>query len=141
MRPPDVPWALEQTPLPGSGSLAGTAALGPNPDIDAVVGFARALGFQGRFQLNLPADETGVWTISHDTMSNDGHDQTADRTIHIDRHTGNVLADVRHADYSAYARAMAFHEGDLGWWNVALNTLFCLAVVFFSVSGSRSRAW
>ena len=55
------------------------------------------------------------------------------------QYTGNVLADVRYADYSAYAKAMAygiaFHEGDMGVWNLVLNTLFCLSVIFLSVSG------
>lgn len=137
---PEVPWGLEQTPMPASGSLAGTAAVAGMPDIDSIAAFANGLGFDGRFQVNLPADESGVWTISHDSMSNDGHDPAADRTIHIDQFTGNVLADVRYADYSAYARAMAwgvaFHEGDLGLWNVALNTLFCLSVMFLCISGA-----
>ncbi|MGB3314450.1 MAG: PepSY domain-containing protein, partial [Albidovulum sp.] len=136
---PEVPWNLEQTALPQSGSLAGTPAVAAQPDIDAVVAFARSLGFAGRFQINLPADEGGVWTVSHDSMSNDGHDPGGDRTIHIDRYTGNVLADVRYADYTAYAKAMAwgiaFHEGDLGIWNITLNTLFCLSMIFLSVSG------
>ncbi|MBN9025341.1 MAG: PepSY domain-containing protein, partial [Rhizobiales bacterium] len=81
----------------------------------------------------------GVWTISHDSMSNDGPDPAADRTIHIDRFTGNVLADVRYADYSPYAKAMAWgialHEGDLGVWNFVLNTVFCLSVIGVAVSG------
>jgi uncharacterized iron-regulated membrane protein len=135
----EVPWGLEQTPLPASGSLAGTQAVAAPVTLDAVAGFATGLGFPGRFQISLPADATGVWTISHDSMSNDGPDPTADRTIHIDRHTGNVLADVAYADYSAYARMMAwgvaFHEGDLGAWNLALNTVFCLAMIFLPVSG------
>jgi uncharacterized iron-regulated membrane protein len=135
----EVPWALEQTPLPQSGSLAGTVALTGPVGIDGVVAFARGLGFAGRFQLNLPADDQGVWTISHDSMSNDGHDPTADRTLHIDQYTGNVLADVRFAEYSAYAKMMAvgiaFHEGDLGLWNLVLNTVFCAAVIFLPVSG------
>ena len=33
------------------------------------------------------------------------------------------------------AVGIAFHEGDLGWWNVTLNTVFCLAVIFLAVSG------
>jgi len=33
------------------------------------------------------------------------------------------------------AWGIAFHEGDLGWWNTALNTLFCLTVIFLSLSG------
>lgn len=135
----EVPWTLEQTPMPASGSLAGTAAVAGPVTIDGVAAFAESLGFDRRYQVNLPDGETGVWTISHDSMSNDGPDPSADRTIHIDRFTGNVLADVRYADYSPYAKAMAwgiaFHEGDLGAWNLALNTLFCLALILVSVSG------
>lgn len=81
----------------------------------------------------------GLWTIVHDSVSNDGSKPAADRTIHIDQFTGNVLADVHYADYSVYAKMMAwgiaFHEGDLGAWNLALNTVFCLAVILMSVSG------
>ena len=136
----EVPWTLEQTPLPLSGSLAGTAAITGPVTIDSVTDFAATLGFDRRYQLNLPGDETGVWTISHDSMSNDGPDPSADRTIHIDQFTGNVLADVRYADYSVYAKMMAwgiaFHEGDLGVWNLALNTAFCLGVILMAVSGA-----
>ncbi len=135
----EVPWALEQTPMPRSGSLAGEMAIMGPVGIDSVVGFARTLGLAGRFQLSLPGDEAGVWTISHDTMSNDGTDPMGDRTLHIDQYTGHVLADVGFADYSAYAKMMAvgisFHEGDLGLWNLVLNTVFCLSVIFMAVSG------
>ncbi len=137
----EVPWGLEQTPLPASGSAAGATGLpeGTPVTLDTVAGFARTLGFNGRFQINLPADETGVWTITHDSMSNDGNDPSADRTIHLDQYTGKVLANVGYADYAAYAKAMAygiaFHEGDMGVWNLALNATFCLSVIFMAVSG------
>lgn len=135
----EVPWGLEQTPLPASGSLAGTDAIEGDVAIDSVAKFARGLGFVGRFQINIPGDETGVWTVSHDSMSNDGPNPAADRTIHIDQYSGNVLADVRYADYSSYAKAMAwgiaFHEGDLGVWNLVFNTVFCLSVIGVSLSG------
>ncbi len=135
----EVPWALEQTPLPASGSLAGTAAVAAPVTIDGVAAFARSLGFDGRFQMNLPAGADGVWTISHDSMSNDGPAPWRDRTLHLDQYTGHVLADVGFADYSAYARMMAvgiaLHEGDMGVWNIALNTLFCAAMIFLPVSG------
>ncbi|MBB4124450.1 PepSY-associated TM helix domain-containing protein [Martelella radicis] len=136
----EVPWGLEQTPLPESGSLAGVEAISGEVDIDSVAAFARSLGFNGRFQVYIPADATGVWTVSHDSMSNDGPNPTADRTIHIDQYTGRVLADVGFADYSPYAKAMAvgiaFHEGDLGVWNLVLNTVFCLSVVLVWISGA-----
>ena len=135
----DVPWTLEQAPMPASGSLAGRAAIDGAPDLDKVTTFARGLGFGGRFQIALPDGPEGVWTVSHDSASNDGATASTDRTLHIDRYTGNVLADIRYADYSPYAKAMAwgvaFHEGDLGLWNLVLNTLFCLSVLFLTVSG------
>ena len=135
----EVPWGLEQTPLPASGSLTGTTAITGPVDIDSITGFARSLGFDGRFQVNFPDGAAGVWTVSHDSMSNDGPNPAADRTLHLDRYTGAVLADVRYADYSLYAKGMAwgiaFHEGDMGLWNLALNTLFCLSVMLVSVSG------
>lgn len=135
----EVPWTLEQTPMPESGSLAGVSAISGPVSIDSVAAFADRLGFNRRYQVNLPGDETGVWTVSHDSMSNDGPNPAADRTLHIDQYTGNVLADVRYADYSVYAKAMAwgiaFHEGDLGAWNLALNTLFCLSIIAVAVSG------
>ncbi|MGB5871826.1 MAG: PepSY domain-containing protein, partial [Albidovulum sp.] len=105
-----------------------------------IVAFARQIGFDNRFQLNVPGGETGVWTISRDSMSNDSTHPTEDRTVHIDQYTGKILADVKFADYSVYGKGMAvgiaLHEGDMGWWNVALNTIFCLSVIFVSVSGA-----
>ncbi len=135
----DVPWTLEDTPLPASGSQVGEQVIPGPVTLDSAVAYARSLGFNGRFQLNLPADDIGVWTVSHDSMSNDGPNPAADRTIHIDQYTGKVLADVGYADYSVYAKMMAwgiaFHEGDMGNWNLALNTVFCLSVIFIAASG------
>ena len=135
----EVPWGLEQTPLPESGSMAGASGVDGAVTIDTVVAFARGLGFDGRFQLAIPQEETAVWTLSHDSMSNDGTDPSADRTLHIDRYTGKVLADVGYADYSPWAKMMAygiaFHEGDMGLWNFVLNTVFCLSMIFLPVSG------
>jgi uncharacterized iron-regulated membrane protein len=141
----EVPWALEQTPMPASDPHAAhrgmAMAMENQPDdLDAIIAKAQALGFSGRYQLAFPNGETGVWTISRDTMSNDSANPTSDRTVHIDRYSGAVLADMRFADYSAAGKAMAisvaFHEGDIaGGWNVALNTVFCLSVLFLSVSG------
>jgi uncharacterized iron-regulated membrane protein len=135
----EVPWALEQTPVPASGSLKGVAAIQGEVTIDKVVAFADSLAFDGRYQINIPQDEIAVWTLSHDSMSNDGPKPTQDRTIHIDRYTGNVLADVQFIDYTPYAKAMAIgialHEGDMGILNFLLNTVFCLSVLLVSASG------
>jgi uncharacterized iron-regulated membrane protein len=137
----EVPWALEQTLMPASGSDAGTNGLpeGTPVTLDNIVAFARQIGFDQRFQLHFPVKETGVWTIARDSMSNDSDDPLSDRTVHIDQYTGNILADVSFTDYSFYAKGMAvgvaFHVGFMGIWNLIFNTLFCLLVIFVCVSG------
>jgi uncharacterized iron-regulated membrane protein len=137
----EVPWALEQTPLPASGSDAGAAGLpdGTPVTLDTVAAFARSIGFDEQFRVNLPAGEDGVYTVSADSMDADTTDPTGDRTVHLDQYTGRILADVRFSDYSPAGKAMAvgiaLHEATMGAWNTVLNTLFCLAVIFMSVSG------
>jgi uncharacterized iron-regulated membrane protein len=137
----EVPWPLEQTPLPASGSQAGITGLpiGVAANLDSVAGLARQLGFEGQFRITVPADAKGVYSISADTMDGDTNSPTGDRTVHVDQYTGKILADVKFADYSWAGKAMAvgiaLHQSDMGWWNIALNTLFCLSVIFMSLSG------
>jgi len=137
----EVPWALEQTQLPASGSAAGVTGVaeGVPVNLDSVAGLARALGFDGQFRVNVPQGEEGVYTISADSMDGDTTNATGDRTVHVDQYTGKVLAEVGFADYSLPGKAMAvgiaLHQGNLGPLNTALNLLFCLAVLFMSVSG------
>ena len=136
-----VPWALEQTPLPQSGSLAGRDLLPPGSalDLDGLYRLGRLAGFEGRFHIKAPADPGGVWTLSQDSMSYDSPDPTADRTVHVDQFTGRVLADVRYADYAIAGKAMAvgiaLHEGQTGLWNIVLNALVCLGVLVLCLSG------
>lgn len=137
----EVPWGLEQTPLPASGSAAGVAVLpsGTVLDLTAMAGLAQMLGFEGRFRVSFPQGETGVWTLGQNSMSYDSPDPTADRTVHVDQYSGRVLADVRYADYAVGAKAMAvgiaLHEGQMGLWNLIINAVFCVAMVFTCVSG------
>lgn len=137
----EVPWVLELTPMPLSGSTKGENGIAPNIPImiDTVDRFAREIGFEGRYQLNLPQGATGVWTISQDSMSYDMKSPTADRTVHIDRYSGKILADIRFEDYNAFGKFMAagaaIHMGTLGLWSVLANGLFCLSVIAICVCG------
>ncbi|THV17398.1 PepSY-associated TM helix domain-containing protein [Rhizobium rhizophilum] len=137
----EVPWTLEQTPMPASGSAAGVTGTPEDEPVtlDAIATLARTLGFDQRFQLAFPGDETAVWTIARDTMSNDSANPLDDRTVHIDQYTGRILADVGFGDYGAAGKAMAagiaLHEGDMGLWNLVLVNIFCLSIIFLSVSG------
>jgi len=138
--PKEVPWALEQTPMPASGSQAGQAVMpaGVAITIDTMDRLAREIGFDGRYQMNVPASQTGVYTFSRDSMSTDSTDPMSDRTVHVDRYTGNILADVRYQDYSLAGKAMAvgiaLHMGTMGLWSVLANTLVCLSVLFLCAS-------
>ncbi len=138
----EVPWGLELTPLPASGSNAGQPgiAAGQPVNLETVNAYARRIGFAGQYRVAVPQDETGVYTVSADSMAGDLSDPTGDRYVHIDRHTGRVLAQVSFADYSPMAKFMAvgiaLHQGDMGRWSAWLNVVFCLAVVFLCVSGT-----
>lgn len=135
----EVPWALELTPMPASGSTAGIDGItAPAVTLNSVDAFAREIGFDTRYQMNLPKGDTGVWTLSRDSMSTDSTDPMSDRTVHIDQYTGKILADVRYDDYSLAGKAMAvgiaLHMGTLGLWSVLANTVVCLSVLFLCVS-------
>lgn len=137
----EVPWGMEQTKLPLSGSQAGLTGTpeGAPVNLDSVMTLAQKIGFANQFRINLPKDEGGVYTISADSMDGDTENPWSDRTIHVDQYTGKILAEIKFADYSLGAKSMAvgtaLHQGDLGLWNTILNTLFCLAIIFLTVSG------
>lgn len=138
----EIPWVLDLTPLPASGSTKGSNGIDIDKaplTLDTVDRFAREIGFKGRYQLYLPKGETGVWTLNQDSMSYDSPNPTADRTVHIDRYSGKILADISYDDYNFIGKLMAvgiaLHMGTLGWWSIALNVLFCLSVVLMCVTG------
>jgi len=77
--------------------------------------------------------------MSQDSMSYDMTHPMADRTVHVDRYTGKILADIRYQDYNAFGKFMAtglaLHMGTMGWASILANVLFCLAVIVISISG------
>jgi uncharacterized iron-regulated membrane protein len=89
--------------------------------------------------VHLPRGEDGVWTIAATTIAGDITNPGAERTVHIDRYSGRVLADLRFADYPLMGKAMSasipLHQGDLGLWNWLLNVTLCIALVTLVCSG------
>lgn len=125
----EMPWSLEQTPLPLVNASDPTTL--STFGIDQVVERARQLGF-GRFRVQLPEDPASPWTLSASTMSGEVQDPRRDRTVHLN-HAGEVVADLGFADYPLMGKAMAagipLHQGDLGAWNLVANGAFCLGVL------------
>jgi uncharacterized iron-regulated membrane protein len=140
----EVPWAVEQTPLPTSGSQRGKPALTANGAVtlDDVVGYARAAGF-ATFRVHWPRGADGVWTIASTTIAGDTRDLAGDRIVHLDENTGNLLGEIRFADYSAMGKFMAagipLHQGDTGIVNLAVNVFLCLCVL--CLGAAAIAAW
>lgn len=135
-----VPWNLEKSALPVSGSAFGAEGIpaGTPVNLDSVIRFVRANGVDHGFWVALPTTKEGVWTVSASAMSGDVADARKDLTLHIDQYSGKVLANIGWQQYSLGAKAMAagiaLHQGGLGSWNMVLNTLFCLTVILFCVA-------
>ena len=136
-----MPWALEQTKLPASGSDAGIngTLAGEKVDIDSIQRLASRLGFESRYRVSFPKGEQGVWTINQDTMNSDAPNPFSDKTVHIDRYTGKVLAKVTFDDYSIAGKTMAvsipLHMGLVSIWNLIINTIICLGFMALSITG------
>ena len=139
-----VPWAVEQMPMPQSGAHAQhqmqgtmpqTSAIGSSVTLDSVVALAQTSGAPAGFTVSFPEGDTGVYTVS---ASPD--DPAHETTLHIDRYSGKVLADVRWQDYGLVPRAVemgiAIHMGKyFGLANQLLMLLTCLVIVLLSISG------
>lgn len=135
----NVPWGLELTPMPASGSTAGTPAVPQPVVLDTVASWALANGFSGQHKIAVPSAADGVYTVSNDGRNEDGGSPGNDRYVHIDRYTGNVLADVRIEDYQPLGKVMAWgialHKGMAGAWNFVLNLVFLALIIGICVSG------
>lgn len=136
----EVPWGLELTPMPVSGTDAGIAGVPSPVALDSVVQWAAANGFVRQYKVSLPASETGVYTVMAEGRNEDSVNPSSDRTVHIDQYTGNVLADIGYAEYSLVAKAMAWgialHRGLAGTWNFVLNIVLISAILFTCISGA-----
>ena len=158
----EMPWNLEQTPLPLSQDKPAEhvhqveeaseahdhSKMGEdhsqhvlsasNFSIDDVIAKAQSLGFT-QYKVNFPRSETGVYTVAANTMGGDIIDPTQDRTTHLDQYSGRILGEVTWQDYNLFAKTLAvgisLHQGDISIINKLLNALFCLAFVLVSVTG------
>ncbi|WP_225776060.1 PepSY-associated TM helix domain-containing protein [Pseudomonas sp. Marseille-Q5115] len=139
-----VPWALETTPMPVSGGAhaehmghagANSGPAAPQVGLQGVVETAERAGVHPGYSITLPKTGTGVYTVA--VFADDPRN---DATLHIDQYTGQVLVDVRYAQYGLLARAtelaVMLHEGKMfGLANQLIVLVVCLMVLLGSVSG------
>ncbi|WP_068828853.1 PepSY-associated TM helix domain-containing protein [Pseudomonas sp. BMS12] len=138
-----VAWAVENTPLPASDPHAAhnghvtSSEMAPAGRIglQQVVDTASRLGVQPGYSISLPKDEQGVFTVA--LFADDPRN---DATLHLDQYNGQVLADIRWADYGLVARTVEsgamLHEGKMfGLANQLLMLGVCLLILLGAVSG------
>ena len=158
----DTPWTLVQAPLPestdhsghdaatpaahaahaahsgakhgeSSASGAGSATVVPFGLNQALRVFERQ-GLPRGTPVSLPVGPKGVYTAM--SMPDDVMQQ---RVVHLDRYTGQVLADVGYRDYGVAGRAVEWgiqlHTGrQFGWLNQLVMLAGCLSIVVLAVS-------
>lgn len=123
-----VPWAAERLPVPasraepGGGTDRGARAAGAGTTLSLgdVARITEERGMPTGYTIHLPEGERGVFTVTRS-----GGRPQENATLHIDRYSGDVLADLRFGDYGAVAQAVSIgimiHQGDyFGWPNKVL---------------------
>lgn len=127
----DPGWTLQGAPVPASSP----AREGTAPTLDAIVALAAERGVPAGYKITYPKSDTGVWTITAWT------DQRWDSmTMHIDRWSGTILADIPFDSFGAVAKAVEYgivlHEGRFfGLANQLIMLAAALALIILPVSG------
>ncbi|RYB95228.1 PepSY domain-containing protein [Nocardioides oleivorans] len=129
----DVPWAQGATEVPSSDP---DGALGSVANVDTAVVVAEREGLTHPMTVVLPSGEDGVFSVIGDAF----HDPSRERTVHVDRFSGEVRSQYGFDDYPLAAKAVAqgigFHEGrSLGLVTFWFAFLFCVAVLVMCVTG------
>lgn len=138
-----APWTIEDAPMPASDPHAehhgghvsmttdGSASIG----VDRAVAIFAGQGVTGAYRLFLPSGPTGAFTAYTYPDRPQGQ-----RTIHLDQYSGQVLGDVRFADYGWAAKAVELgvqlHMGNyFGRANQVVMLIACLGVAVLSLTG------
>jgi len=127
-----APWSLQGSPTPESKEAANRLDVG----LDKIVSLAQANGMAPGFGVSIPSSPKSIYTV----MFFGPDDPARQRTIHVDRYSGEILADIRFSDYGAASRyieiANAIHMGNyFGVANQFVLLAVCVAVWVLAASG------
>ena len=129
----EVPWALGDSPVPSSEEPGHGRSV---VDLDTAVRLADEAGLRHPLTVAVPSDDRGVFSVigyAFDAPQDE-------RTVHVDRYRGEVVATYGFDDYPALAKAVSLgiglHEGrSLGTWSFCGAALMCCLVIFSCLSG------
>lgn len=125
-----VPWAVEKLPVPASNQIKASSL-----SVSDIIAIAEKEKIHSGYTITLPANETGVYTIS--VIPPKPEDQA---TLHIDQYSGKKLMDIRFKDYGISAKiieiGIALHEGHyFGLANQLIDLIICLVLATTTLLG------
>lgn len=128
---PQTPWAVGATRVPHSVADTTDATI----PLDKVIALAAQAGVRDGYDIALPTTAEGVYTVSY--FPSDPQDE---RTLHIDRYSGQILSDIAYRDYGRVAQWISYgtslHMGRyFGVANQILASLISLGLAAMSISG------
>ncbi len=128
---PQTPWAVGATHVPDSTAGATDATI----PLDKVIASAAQAGVKDGYGIALPTTADGVYTVSY--FPSDPQDE---RTLHIDRYSGQILSDIAYRDYGRVAKWISYgtslHMGRyFGVANQILASFISLGLAAMSISG------
>jgi len=128
---PQTPWAVGATRVPHSTADAKDSTI----SLDKVVALTAQAGVTDGYDIALPTTAEGVYTVSY--FPSDPQDE---RTLHIDRYSGQILSDIAYRDYGRVAQWISYgtslHMGRyFGVANQILASLISLGLAAMSISG------
>lgn len=117
----EVPWATGLTAVPlGTSAAAGHAPIG----LDRVLAIVGSHGAGAGCQVALPGTPDAVYSVSCFPS-----DPKAERTLHIDRHSGQIVGDIRYEDYGPVAKAVSYGTSlHMGRYFGLANQIVCAAI-------------
>jgi uncharacterized iron-regulated membrane protein len=130
-----VPWAVGLATVPAGA--ARTDSPTPTVTLDRIVQVAAARGIDSGYQIVLPGSSDGVFTVSWFPA-----DPKAERTLHIDRFSAEVLEDTGYKDYGVASRAVAYGTAlHMGRYFGLANQIICAAISLSLVVLALSGFW
>lgn len=131
----EAPWALEQAPLPAGAHAHLPPAQRTDIGVDRATAILAQHGMASAYRLSLPRDGQHLYSAYTYPDRPEGQ-----HTLHVDRFTGEVLADIRFQDYGAAAKAVewgvAIHMGNYwGRVNQLIMLLTCIAIIALVITG------
>nr|WP_210313947.1 PepSY domain-containing protein [Xanthobacter tagetidis] len=137
------PWTMDNAVPPQSGAHAhhGGPASGATHGaarpvgVDRVAQVVAAQGMAAPYRLNLPRGASGTYIVFSYPDQPEGQ-----RTLYVDQYSGEVLDDVRFADYGIAAKAVELgvqlHMGNyFGRLNQIVMLVPCLGIIVLALTG------